>query len=51
MSDENTELAGPSEPEPKPEPLKLDAPVYDYVERGADQQGYETREVKPGEKK
>lgn len=37
--------------DPKPEPLKVDTPVFDIVEKGADKDGMETRDIKPGESK
>ena len=49
MTEESIEPDVP--PDPKPEPLKLDEPDYDYVEHGDDRENYETRDVKPGESK
>ena len=48
MTEQNSEPTSP--PEAEPEPLKLDVPVYDYVEHGADQEGFETRDVEAGDK-
>lgn len=42
---------GKTPPEPKPAPLKFDTPVYDIIEKGEDQSGLETRNIKPGERK
>ncbi len=38
------QVGEPTEPEATAEPLKFDPPIYDYVEKGADPHGYETRE-------
>lgn len=38
MSEPTSERDAPAEPDSKPEPLKLDVPQYDYVEKGADHQ-------------
>jgi hypothetical protein len=35
--------------ESQQEPLKLDVPVYDYVEKGADPEGFETRDDNTGD--
>ena len=49
----STEQHDPGEdsPEPQPEPLKFDPPSFDYIEKGEDQSGYETREIRPDEHK
>lgn len=44
MSEQSTEEE--VQTEPNPEPLKLDTPIYDYVEHGADMSGVETRDSK-----
>jgi len=36
--------------EPKTEPLKFDTPVFDIIEKSADE-NVETRDIKPGESK
>ena len=51
MTEDPSEQEPTTQAEPQPEPLKLDVPVYDYVEHGADSQAFETREAKPGESK
>lgn len=40
-----------SSPESKPEPLKFDTPVFDYIEKSGDQGDLETRGQSQGETK
>jgi hypothetical protein len=40
-----------SEADPKPQPLKVDVPLYDYVEKGRDPEGIETKDTRPNESK
>lgn len=48
MSEHSTEN---TDSEPKPEPLKFDTPVFDYIEKSGDQGDLEKRDLKPGETK
>lgn len=47
MSENTPEPADISTPTSalSPEPLKFDAPQFDIVEKGADQSGFETRDL------
>jgi hypothetical protein len=49
MSDQTPEPPPDNTPDPQPEPLKFDPPNFDYIEKGHDPEGIETRDIRPDE--
>ncbi len=44
MSEQDPESQNTTDPEPDPEPMEVDAPTFDYIEKSDDQGDLETRD-------
>ena len=49
--DTGPQASAPAPTNPADFSAQLEHPVYELVEKGDNQQGYETRDIKPGEHK